>query len=217
MKSVCVFCASSLGKNESYAQTAQAVGRLLAESGLRLIYGGGNIGLMGQTANAVLQHGGQVTGVIPDFLIRKEVGHLDVTELIVVDTMHTRKARMAELADGFLTLPGGFGTMDELCEILTWAQLGLHQKPIGILNVNGYYDALLQLFDRMAADGLLRPENRAMLLADTDPAALLEKMRRYQPPAVEKWLRTEEQLLNRSALGVLSIFCPKRRPRAASP
>lgn len=194
MKSICVFCASSMGKDEIYAQTARALGRLLAESGLRLIYGGGNIGLMGQTANAVLQHGGHVTGVIPDFLVRKEVGHLDVTELIVVDTMHTRKARMADLADGFLTLPGGFGTMDELCEILTWAQLGLHQKPIGLLNVNGYYDALLQLFDRMTADGLLRPENRDMLLADTDPAALLEKMRRYQPPAVEKWLRTEEQL-----------------------
>jgi len=194
MQSICVFCASSLGENEIYAKTAREVGKMLAEEKLRLIYGAGNVGLMGQVADAAMAHGGQVTGVIPDFLVRKEVAHLNLTELIIVDTMHTRKSRMAELSDGFITLPGGFGTMDELCEILTWAQLGLHRKPIGILNVNGYYDALLQLFDRMTHDKLLRTENRAMVLVDTEPRALLRKMRQYQPPVVEKWLKNEEQL-----------------------
>jgi len=194
MQSICVFCASSPGDNPVYAQTARSVGKLLAERRIRLVYGAGNVGLMGQLADAVLENGGLVTGVIPDFLVRKEVAHLSLTELIIVDTMHTRKSRMAELSDGFITLPGGFGTMDEICEILTWAQLGLHRKPIGILNVNGYYDCLLGLFDRMTEEKLLRTENRAMVLVDTDPVALLEKMQQYQPPTVEKWLNSEEQL-----------------------
>ncbi len=192
MRNICVFCASSLGDNEIYAQTARTVGKMLAENGIQLIYGGGNVGLMGQLAQTVLAHGGQVTGVIPEFLIRKEDASLTLTELIVVDTMHARKTRMAELSDGFMTLPGGFGTMDELCEILTWAQLGLHDKPIGILNVNYYYNPLLQLFDHMVQEKLLRKENRDMILVDTNPLTLLKKMYQYHPPVVEQWLRKEQ-------------------------
>ena len=188
MKSVAIYCGASAGTNDLYRQQADAMGQELAQRGLTLVYGGGRVGLMGAVADSVLRHGGQALGVIPDFLASKELAHLGLTELFVVQTMHERKLKMAELADGFVAMPGGFGTMEELFEVLTWGQLGLHQKPVAVLNVGGFYDHLLRALDHMATEGLLRPENRRQLLQDEDPAALLEKMRDYQPPAVEKWL-----------------------------
>jgi len=188
MKSVDIYCGASAGTNDLYRQQADAMGQELAQRGLTLVYGGGRVGLMGAVADSVLRHGGQALGVIPDFLASKELAHLGLTELFVVQTMHERKLKMAELADGFVAMPGGFGTMEELFEVLTWGQLGLHQKPVAVLNVGGFYDHLLRALDHMATEGLLRPENRRQLLQDEDPAALLEKMRDYQPPAVEKWL-----------------------------
>lgn len=199
MKSLCVFCGSNAGSNPVYRLEAEKLGSLLAARGIELIYGAGNIGLMGAVADACLNAGGTVIGVIPEALVGKEVAgrHVDhraLTRLEVVDSMHTRKARMAELADGFVALPGGFGTFEEFCEILTWGQLGFHQKPMGLLNVNGFYDPLLAMFDRAVADGFLRPQNRAMALADTDTERLLARMADYRPEAVSKWLKDEKQL-----------------------
>jgi hypothetical protein len=199
MQSLCVFCGSNAGSNPVYRLEAEKLGRLLATRGIELIYGAGNIGLMGAVADACLEAGGTVIGVIPEALVGKEVAgrHVDhraLTRLEVVDSMHTRKARMAELADGFVALPGGFGTFEEFCEILTWGQLGFHVKPMGLLNVNGYYDPLLAMFDRAVADGFLRPQNRAMALAATDSAQLLAQMADYRPEAVSKWLKDEKQL-----------------------
>ncbi len=188
MKSICVFCASSMGTDPQYAQAARQLGKLLASQHIRLIYGGSQRGLMGEVAQTVLDNGGEVTGVIPDFLGTKEIAHDHLTELIRVNTMHERKTKMADLAEGFIAMPGGFGTMDELCEILTWAQLGLHRKPIGIWNINGYYDALITLFDHMADQELLKPINRRMVLVDSDLDALMEKMRTYEGPHVPFWL-----------------------------
>jgi uncharacterized protein (TIGR00730 family) len=188
MQSICVFCASGIGKDPLYAQAARQLGKLLANQNIRLIYGGSQRGLMGEVAQAVLDNGGEVTGVIPGFLATKEIAHTHLTEMFEVNTMHERKSKMADLAEGFLAMPGGFGTMDELCEILTWAQLGLHRKPIGIWNINGYYDALITLFDRMAEEELLKPINRRMVLADADLDVLMEKMRTYEAPPVPFWL-----------------------------
>ena len=199
MKSLCVFCGSNAGHQPIYRAEAEKLGRLLAAQGIELIYGGGNVGLMGAVADACLNAGGQVTGVIPEALVGKEVAgrhvdHRELTRLEVVDSMHTRKARMAELSDGFVALPGGFGTFEEFCEILTWGQLGFHVKPMGLLNVNGFYDPLLAMFERAVGDGFLRAENRAMALADTDSARLLDTMRNYRAEPVSKWLKEEKQL-----------------------
>ena len=199
MKSICVFCGSNAGYNPLYRETAEALGRLLAERGIELIYGAGNIGLMGAVADACLAAGGQVTGVIPQALMGREVAgrpveHRMLTRLEVVDSMHTRKARMAELAEGFIALPGGFGTFEEFCEILTWGQLGFHTKPMGLLNINGFYDPLLAMFDRAVADGFLRPQNRAMALADSEIESLLAQMLAYEAEPVSKWLKEEKQL-----------------------
>lgn len=180
MKSICVFCGSRLGSKPIYRETAKSVGQLIARQQLRLVYGGGNIGLMGVVADAVLEHGGEVVGVIPGHLQEKEVGHAGLTELHVVSTMHERKALMANLSDAFVALPGGFGTFEEFCEILTWAQLDLHRKPCGLLNVDGFYDPLLTLFDRAVDDGFLRPEYRSMVLTATDTDELLMRMRAYK-------------------------------------
>lgn len=180
MKSICVFCGSRLGSKPIYRETAKSVGQLIAQQQLRLVYGGGNIGLMGVVADAVLEHGGEVVGVIPGHLQEKEVGHAGLTELHVVSTMHERKALMANLSDAFVALPGGFGTFEEFCEILTWAQLDLHRKPCGLLNVDGFYDPLLTLFDRAVDDGFLRPEYRSMVLTATDADELLMRMRAYK-------------------------------------
>ena len=167
--------------------------------GIELVYGAGNIGLMGAVADACLETGGTVIGIIPEALMGKEVAgrtvdHRTLTRVEVVDSMHTRKARMAELSDGFIALPGGFGTFEEFCEVLTWGQLGFHAKPMGLLNVNGFYDPLLAMFDRAVADGFLRPQNRAMALADTDIESLLAQMDTYQAEPVSKWLKEEKQL-----------------------
>ncbi|WP_375419366.1 TIGR00730 family Rossman fold protein [uncultured Hymenobacter sp.] len=188
MNSVAVYCASSIGANDRYRQQAELMGQTLAEAGLTLVYGGGRVGLMGAVADSALRYGGRVIGVIPSFLVEKEVEHRGLTELHVVESMHERKLLMADLAEGFVAMPGGFGTLEELFEVLTWGQLGLHQKPMGVLNVAGYYDHLLRALDHMAAEALLRPENRAQLLEDTTPAGLLAQMRAYRPVPVEKWL-----------------------------
>lgn len=180
MKSICVFCGSRLGSKPIYRETAKSVGQLIAQQQLRLVYGGGNIGLMGVVADAVLEYGGEVVGVIPGHLQEKEVGHAGLTELHVVSTMHERKALMANLSDAFVALPGGFGTFEEFCEILTWAQLDLHRKPCGLLNVDGFYDPLLTLFDRAVDDGFLRPEYHSMVLTATDADELLMRMRAYK-------------------------------------
>ena len=199
MKRLCVFCGSNAGSNPIYRATAEKLGRLLAARGIELVYGAGNIGLMGAIADACLDAGGTVIGVIPEALMGKEVAgravdHRALTRIEVVDSMHTRKARMAELSDGFVALPGGFGTFEEFCEILTWGQLGFHVKPMGLLNVNGFYDPLLALFDKAVEEGFLRAQNRAMALADTDIEKLLTAMTSYRPEPVSKWLKEEKQL-----------------------
>jgi uncharacterized protein (TIGR00730 family) len=199
MKRICVFCGSNSGSKPIYRAEAEKLGRLLAARHIELVYGGGNVGLMGTLADACLVAGGTVTGVIPAALMGKEVAgcavdHLALTRLEVVDSMHTRKARMAELADGFIALPGGFGTFEEFCEILTWGQLGFHVKPMGLLNVAGYYDPLLSLFEQAVSEGFLRPQNRAMALADTDSEDLLASMAAYHPEPVGNWLKTADHL-----------------------
>ena len=199
MKRLCVFCGSNAGHDPRYRAEADRLGRLLAGRGIELVYGGGNVGLMGVIADACLGAGGTVIGVIPEALIGKEVAgrvvdHRGLTRLEVVDSMHTRKARMAELADGFIALPGGFGTFEEFCEVLTWGQLGFHVKPMGLLNVNGFYDPLLALFERAVAEGFLREENRAMALAADDIESLLAALAAYRPEPVSKWLKEAQQL-----------------------
>ena len=188
MKSVAVYCGSNLGANPVFKEQAELMGQTLAQAGLTLVYGGGRVGLMGTIADAVLAASGRVIGVIPGFLADKELAHRGCTELHVVGTMHERKLLMAELSDGFVAMPGGFGTLEELFEVLTWGQLGLHQKPVGVLNVAGYYDHLLLALDRMCDDQLLRPENRGQLLQAATPAALLRLLQAYQPLHLEKWL-----------------------------
>ena len=199
MQRICVFCGANAGNKPIYRAEAEKLGRLLAARGIELVYGGGNIGLMGAVADACLDAGGTVIGVIPQALMGKEVegrpvDHRTLTRLEVVDSMHTRKARMAELAEGFIAMPGGFGTFEEYCEILTWAQLGFHVKPIGLLNVAGFYDPLLAMFDRAAAEGFLREQNRAMALSDNDAETLLAAMATFRPEPVSKWLKEERQL-----------------------
>lgn len=187
MRSICVFCGSSLGARPVYQTAAIALGQVLAQRGLQLIYGGGNVGLMGVVADAVLANGGEVIGVIPEFLAAKEIAHPNLTQLHVVASMHDRKALMAELSDGFIALPGGFGTFEEFCEILTWSQLGLHHKPQGLLNIAGYFDPLLQLFDQAVTEQFLRADLRGLVLQASDPDSLLDQFQHYQAPTVEKW------------------------------
>ena len=190
--SLCIFCGSNPGKKATYAEGARALGTLMAERNIKLVYGGGKIGLMGIIADTLLEKDGEVIGVIPDFLMKKEVGHKDIQEMHVVKTMHERKYLMSEIADGFIAMPGGFGTLDELAEILTWAQLGLHQKPIGVLNIDGYFDGLLSFVDTMVKEGYLVEKNSQMILVDDDPEKLLEKMANYTFPDVEKWLNKDQ-------------------------
>ena len=192
LKSICVFCGSSSGRNGLYVGAARELGKVLAEQKIRLVYGGAKVGLMGAVADAVLKHGGEVIGVLPYFLSGKEIAHPDLTQLIIVDTMHERKTKMSDLADGFIALPGGMGTMEELCEILTWAQLGLHQKPAGILNAHRFYNSLITLFDVMVKEGLLKEKHRRMLLVNDNPVDLLKSMQNYEAPLVEKWIDRSE-------------------------
>ncbi len=192
MKSVAVYCGSSSGNQEIYTQQAQEMGQELARRGLTLVYGGGCVGLMGTIADAVLAAGGQVIGVIPGFLADKELAHQGCTELHIVDTMHQRKLLMADLAEGFVAMPGGFGTLEELFEVLTWGQLGLHRKPVGLLNTQGFYDTLLALLDHMSDEAFLRRENRAQVLQNASAAALLDALEQAQLPRLEKWLTPEK-------------------------
>jgi uncharacterized protein (TIGR00730 family) len=192
MKSICVFCGSSAGSVPAYADAARALGWELVRRGLRLVYGGGNVGLMGILADAVLGGGGEVIGVIPQALLAKEVGHAGLTKLHVVGSMHERKALMAELSDAFLALPGGFGTLEEFCEVLTWLQLGLHGKPCGLFNVNGYYDPLLAFFDRAVSDGFLRAQHRDLVLVGTTPEEAFRHLAAYRQAPTEKWIGREE-------------------------
>ncbi len=188
---LCVFCGSNSGADPSYMESARRMGQLLANRSVTVVYGGGRVGLMGALAEAALEAGGRVIGVIPEALRRREVAHENLTELHVVRTMHERKQLMGDLSDGFVAMPGGFGTFEEFCEVLTWSQLGLHVKPCGLLNVKGYYTGLLALFDHAVAQQLLHPRNRAMVIAEAEPEALLDTMAEYRAPAVEKWLTPE--------------------------
>jgi uncharacterized protein (TIGR00730 family) len=188
MKNITVFCGSNSGFRVEYAEAAKSLARCLAERNIRLIYGGGNVGLMGIIADEVMRLGGEVVGIIPDALDKKEVGHRGITELRVVGSMHERKALMAELTDGFIAMPGGIGTFEEFFEVLTWAQLGFHEKPCGILNVAGYYDGLLALCDNAVGEGFLKDAHRRLILDESDSVLLLEKMDNFQPPTIEKWI-----------------------------
>jgi uncharacterized protein (TIGR00730 family) len=192
MKRICIFCGSSTGTRSEYAETARAMGQALLRRGIGLVYGGGCVGLMGIVADAVMGGGGEVVGVIPEALVTRELAHGDITQLIVVHSMHERKAKMAELSDAFVALPGGYGTFEEFCEILTWAQLGLHRKPCGILNVNDYYEPLLRLFDNAVAEGFLRPANRRLVIEERDPSRLVDMLENYTPQETEKWIRRDE-------------------------
>jgi len=190
--SVCVFCGSNAGNDPRFAAAARAFGALLAKEGIALVYGGGHVGLMGIVADAVLASGGKAVGVIPRALWDREVGHRNLTEIHIVETMHERKAMMASLADAFVALPGGLGTLEEIFEVWTWAQLGIHRKPVGFLDVEGFYSLLLEFLDRAVDAGFVRPQFRAIAIVDTDPAALLRKLGDYEPPRVEKWITARE-------------------------
>jgi uncharacterized protein (TIGR00730 family) len=192
MTRICVFCGSSNGFRPAYAEAARALGRVLVDRGIGLVYGGGCVGLMGTIADAVMKGGGEVIGVIPEALVERELAHGDVTQLIVVRSMHERKAKMAELSNAFIAMPGGYGTFEEFCEIITWAQLGLHRKPCGILNVDGYYDPLLTLFDHAVTEGFLRPTNRLLVIQEKDPYRLLDTLVNYTPPQTEKWIGRDD-------------------------
>ncbi len=186
IESICVFCGSSPGSRPEYAQAARQLGLDLVRQGIRLVYGGGRVGLMGQIARAVLDAGGQVTGVIPRQLAERELAMSEVSDLRIVGSMHERKALMAELADGFIALPGGLGTVEELFEALTWAQLGMHHKPCGLLDVGGYFGRLTSFVAHAVEEQFVDPEHQEMLLVDSDAERLLERFRSYRPPSVDK-------------------------------
>ena len=192
MNSICVFCGSRPGTDPAYEVAARCLGQALAQANITLVYGGGNVGLMGVVADAALEAGGEVVGVIPEALMRREIGHPGLTKLHIVASMHERKAKMAELSDGFVALPGGTGTLEEFFEVLTWAQLGEHEKPCGLLDIAGYYGPLLAVFDHMVEKGFLKDHHREMLLLERDPTTLLERFARYEPPRVAKWIDESE-------------------------
>jgi uncharacterized protein (TIGR00730 family) len=193
LSSVCVYCGSSPGVDPGFRSAAASLGRLLARRGLRLVYGGGHVGLMGVVADAALGEGGEVHGVITRTLEEKEIAHRGLTTLTVVETMHERKAAMADLADSFLMLPGGFGTLDEFFEAVTWTQLGVHAKPCGALNVNGFFDPLLALFARATEQRFLIPEHRDLVIVEADPALMIDRLRSWVPVTVDKWLDRSER------------------------
>ncbi|MEL6484084.1 MAG: TIGR00730 family Rossman fold protein [Bacteroidota bacterium] len=191
MKRLAVFCGSSSGTEPIFEKEAQTLGQTLAKENIELVYGGANVGLMGALANATLSEGGKVIGVIPAFLKSKEIAHLGLTELHIVASMHERKTKMNDLCNGAIALPGGFGTLEELFEMLTWGQLGLHQKPVGLLNVNGFYDDLVQLMDTMVEKGFLKEVYRELVLISSNAEDLLAQMRTYEAPKVGKWITRE--------------------------
>jgi uncharacterized protein (TIGR00730 family) len=192
MRRVCVFCGSSFGNDPVYRRTARSVGALLAERHIELVYGGGNVGLMGEIANAALEHGGHVIGVIPRALAERELAHMGLPDLRIVESMHERKALMADLADGFIALPGGLGTLEEFCEILTWAQLGFHAKPCGLLSVNYYFKPLMTFLSQTVTSGFLRPEHLDMVFVEATVEALLARFDAYRAPDCDKWISRDQ-------------------------
>lgn len=193
LKNICVYCGSNAGRQPIYAEQAQAFGRELVRRGLGLVYGGSSVGIMGVVADSVMAQGGRVIGIIPDALAKKELAHQGLSELLVVSSMHERKTLMAEKADGFIALPGGVGTLEEIFETWTWAQLGFHGKPCGLLNIGGYYDKLAAFLDHTVEESFMRPQHRAMLAVESDPAALLDRFAAYQAPTVSKWIEPGKQ------------------------
>jgi uncharacterized protein (TIGR00730 family) len=192
IKSIAVFCGSSSGINPVYEEKAEELGSYLGSNNYNLVYGGGNIGLMGTIANAALAAGSEVTGVLPHFLNKKEVGHVALSKLILVDSMHARKQKIEQLSDAFIAMPGGYGTLEEASEMLTWAQLGLHQKPIGLYNINDFYNPLLSQLDLMVDEGFLKPQNRAMVITGVGPETLVQNLKSYKPVSVLKWLKPDQ-------------------------
>ncbi|MDQ5832931.1 MAG: TIGR00730 family Rossman fold protein [Actinomycetota bacterium] len=193
MQKICVFCGSSPGARPEYAEATEAFAQLLVAENIGVVYGGGGVGLMGKLADAVLAQGGEITGVIPHALVDKEIGHPHVEDMRVVDSMHERKALMAELADAFVALPGGLGTLEELFEVFTWSQLGLHRKPLALLDVEGYYEGIAAFLDHAVRERFLNAKQRSTLIVDHDPGALLERLKAYEPDAVEpKWIDRDE-------------------------
>ncbi len=186
MKKICVFCGSSFGNNKSYSDSANLLGNLIAKKKIELVYGGASVGLMGEIASAVLKAGGKVTGVIPKQLLEKEVAHTGLNDLRIVDSMHERKSLMADLSDGFIAMPGGFGTLEEVFEVVAWGQLNFHNKPLGLLNVNGYYDNLIKFLDHTVNENFIKPEHREMILVEKDPEAMLTQLQNYIPPKFDK-------------------------------
>lgn len=192
IKSLCVYCGSSPGRIHAYTEAAHVLAESLVKRNIRLVYGGAGIGIMGKVADRVLELGGEAVGVIPKALAHKEVAHANLTALHVTQSMHERKMLMAELSDAFVALPGGIGTLEELFEIWTWAQLGFHGKPCGLLNVAGYYDALVSFLDHVLAEQFVKKHHHAMLIVETDPNALLDRYAAYQPPVVKQWLDKDQ-------------------------
>lgn len=190
---LCVFCGSSPGRDSSYLDAARALGETLAREKIGLVYGGASVGLMGAVADAALGGGGEVIGVMPQSLVDKEIAHNNLPDLRIVGSMHERKALMAELSDGFVALPGGLGTFEELFEVWTWAQLGYHRKPCALLNVSGFYDKLAGFLDEVVERGFVKPIHRSMLIVENDPGRLIDAVRAYEPPAVAKWIRAGER------------------------
>jgi uncharacterized protein (TIGR00730 family) len=194
MKAVCVYCGSSPGASPVYTEAARAFGRALVAADLGLVYGGGKVGLMGVIADTVMAEGGRAIGVIPELLVNKEVGHNGLSELHVVPDMHHRKKMMADLSDAFVAMPGGAGTLEELFEVYTWAQLGYHHKPVAVLNIDGFYDPLISLLQHTVREGFMRQTYFDLLQIDSDPAALIEKLERYRAPAQDKWSDMRERV-----------------------
>jgi uncharacterized protein (TIGR00730 family) len=192
VRRVCVYAGSNPGSHPAYAGAARALATTMTERGIGLVYGGGKVGLMGVLADTMLGAGGEAIGVMPRALIEREIGHPGLTELKVVDSMHERKALMARLSDAFVAVPGGIGTLEELIEVYTWSQLGIHDKACGVLNVRGYYDHLAALLDHAVAEGFLRPQHRAVLSVASEPAELLDRLAAFEPPAIGKWLELEQ-------------------------
>jgi len=190
---ICIFCGSSLGRRAEYRFAAEAVGRFLAQRGITVVFGGGKVGLMGAVADAALAAGGNVIGVIPEVLFDKEIGHTGLTQMHVVRNLHERKAMMADLSDGFIALPGGYGTLEEFCEVITWSQLSLHQKPCGFLNVEGYWNPMVEMFDQAVREQFLKPPNRGIVLVDDDIEVLLAKMTAWRPSGEAKWIGSAER------------------------
>jgi uncharacterized protein (TIGR00730 family) len=192
LKRICVYCGSSPGRREAYASEARKLAESLVSRDIGLVYGGASVGIMGTVADQVMQLGGEAIGVIPDALMRKEVAHAGLTQLHVTGSMHERKTKMAELADGFIAFPGGIGTLEEIFEILTWAQLGFHDKPCGLLNAESYFDPLIRFLDHAVEEQFVRPLHRDMLIVESDPASMLDRFTRYQAPALTRWVEEEQ-------------------------